>query len=131
MTYLQADRQRYYGSPEWAAKRRACFTLFGWNCAVCGQDYHARHDWLECHHLPSGYKNFGHEDVARDLRPLCSRHHKKGQMSLTVIRQMRRAYVWDKRLRRLSSWLWSGLRAFSRLVLKGLLTGWRGRPTAA
>ncbi len=77
-----SERQRYMATPAWQAKRQECFTYWKWSCAVCGQDWRRAREagekrWLECHHLH--YKTLGKEDIAKDLRPLCNKHHRKGR----------------------------------------------------
>lgn len=127
---MSADLRRYYGSPEWAAKRLECWRAWNYKCSVCDLDYSGVCP-LQCHHLPGAYAKLGHEDVWNDLRPLCVRHHPKGRLTLDGIRLSRKAYQWNKRIR------WCG-RMLARGLLWCLRLAWRGirwlvlrRPTAA
>lgn len=112
-----ADRQRYMASPEWAATRQACFAYRRWACSVCDWDWR-ENSWLECHHLH--YKTLGHEDITRDLRPLCHGHHKKGRYTLQQILRDRAAYRWQKRLEGASAFVFRLLLNGSRCVARCL-----------
>jgi hypothetical protein len=59
----------YLNSPEWSAKRQACYQIHGTNCADCNlnfaTDIHHRH-----------YETLGDENPESDIVPLCSDCHK-------------------------------------------------------
>lgn len=73
------DMREYLRSPTWKQKREEAFVVHGRFCAVCRATTN-----LEVHHLR--YRKwllpiFGRENVKKDLRILCKKHHPKGRYS--------------------------------------------------
>ena len=64
----KARHRAYLRSPEWKTRRRAALERAGGRCMDCGTTRN-----LHVHHLT--YKRHGNE-LARDLRVLCSRCHR-------------------------------------------------------
>ena len=61
---------QYMQSPEWAAKKKACYEAWGGpTCALCGANA------TVCHHLNYTAAPYGQEDPKRDLMPLCAACH--------------------------------------------------------
>jgi 5-methylcytosine-specific restriction endonuclease McrA len=65
----KAKHRAYLRSPEWKARRKDALLRAGERCMDCGASKN-----LHVHHLT--YKRHGNE-LARDLRVLCSRCHRK------------------------------------------------------
>jgi 5-methylcytosine-specific restriction endonuclease McrA len=65
----KAKHRAYLRSPEWKARRKEALLRAGGRCMDCGASKN-----LHVHHLT--YKRHGNE-LARDLRVLCNRCHRK------------------------------------------------------
>jgi len=89
---LDGSIPAYYSTKLWRKKRAEAFRIHGFKCAVCGTIKN-----LQAHHLQyfkNGKSIFGHEDVAKDLRILCKKHHPKGHYTAAQIKRDKKAFKW-------------------------------------
>jgi len=87
---------KYYRSAHWKEVRRKAFEHYGRKCAVCGASHR-----LQVHHIHyrrNGRSVLGREDIEKDLRVLCRKHHPKGAYSHAAIERDRKAYKWYGRM---------------------------------